>query len=546
MISPVTSNPGLNGKVVRDVTCVNDLSADYISKISQIAQQIYWEMRSGDPQKYRKILTGATCALLFSQESTRTYSSFHNALSCLGARSIEGFRSAQESSVNKGESIFHTIDTFIGQGMGTKFIVIRDGLEGSPRWAQICAFRSYAKKVREFARVHHQTPANLILPIIFNGGDGSHGHPSQLLLDCATFQHEFGRVTDLNFGECNDLGGSRVFSSHLDAAPVLGWKMHICPFEGASLNSRQILGVLRNGTSVKSFSDLKKMLALLDLLYVSRYQFNLRGEKTGEHASSIFSEEHPQISRSLVESHGLKVFHARPIDANAKEISDNLNDHPLDCSGIQSDFGQPTRMAMCIYAINKGLFSLGGIIKSIMPESIGFIRTNLNGQAKKIDGGRYTTAFLENGFVIDHIPIGCGVAIVALIAERSPGIQLNLSMNVRGDGDDSRPKDVIKMYTPSDFEWTGGLDNLLALFTDPTSPKSCRVSRFQGGHRTEKWCWRIPEDTRGDSCVNLKCVTNDKKQGIICHHKEEMIAGKTIRICPMCEWPQEPLALPVV
>lgn len=528
-------------KVVRNVTCVNDLDKPYIEEICNRAGDIYRELREGDAQQFRRILTGSKCVQLFEKESTRTYSSFEDAFHLLGVRDIGGFRSAQESAMIKGDSYFHTIDTYIGQGIGPKFIVIRSAQEGVARWAVICAFRSFAKKVREYAKRYRDIPKNLILPIIFSGGDGPHNHPSQLLLDCATFKQEFGKITGINFGECNDLGGSRVVTSHIDAAAILDWKLHLCPFPDAGLNIRQRYRIITKGISSHEYKSVQEMLHLLDLLYVSRYQFNLRDEKTGVHASSIFDDSHPQINRALVEPFNLPVYHARPIDSYAKEISKDLEDHPLDCSGIQSDFGVPTRMAMCTYAIDQGLFSLEGIIRSLNPEEVGFYKINLDKTpAKEIEYERYTTARVDIGYVIDQIPLGCGGVMTNIISRLYPEIQIVLSINVRGDSDTSIPKDVIKLHVPEGFQWDKQLDSIVALFTEYTAEKSCRVSLFMNGHRVKKWTYRVHgEET--DECCNKNCITSPSyREGIIFSHHLEKIGEKEIKICPFSETPQNP------
>lgn len=528
-------------KLVRDVTCVNDLDKFYIEEIAGRAGKIFRELREGNPHKFANNLTGEKCVLLFAQESTRTYDSFWDTFGLLGAERIAGFRSAKESAMNKGESIFHTVETYLGQGTGVKFVVMRHSLEGSARWAMISAFRAFAKKVRQYTKEYRSFPQNLTLPIIFNGGDGQHSHPSQLLLDCATINHKFRQITDINFGECNDLGASRVVSSHIDAAPILNWQMHFCslPDSESQLNLRQKFNLAKSGIPYSEYTKVKDMLEKINLLYVSRCQFNLRGEKTGAHAAKIFNAEHPRISLKLIGPHNIPVFHARPIDKNAREISPDLYDHPLDYSGIQSDFGVPTRMAMCMYALDNRLFSLPGIISSLQPEKIGFIKKNLGDKpAKIIEHERFTTSMLNHGFVIDHTPLGCGGVMANLISKFCPDIQIVLAINVKGDYSNSIPKDVIKLHVPENFIWPQELDSIVALFSDYTAKKSCRVSQFVNYNRTHKWCYQVISDN-GERCNNKNCVTNpDYNEGIHFRHQRLIFQGQKIKICPFCKTPQ--------
>lgn len=526
--------------LVRDVTCVNDLNKNYVEATVLRANDIYRELRVGNPQQFTNYLAGSKCVLIFSQESTRTYDSFNSTFQALGAGNIVGIRKAEESAIKKGESLFHTIDTYIGQGTGAKFVVVRHQQEGTAKWAQICAFRSFAKKVREFARIYHCYPHNLILPIIFSGGDGQHNHPSQALLDCSTIYHKQKKICNLNFGICNDIGGSRVASSHINMAKILGWKMHFSPLPDAGLNIRQKYNLHEIPSAI--YDNLKAMLPNIGLLYVNRYQFNLRGESTGTHAKKIFSDDHPRISLNLISPFNIPVLHARPIDKYAKEIESDLYDHPLDLSGVQSDFGDPTRMAMCIYALENHLFSLSGIIKTLNPKELGFIKVNLGETPSKkiIEDAQYTKPYLKNAYVIDHIQSGCGEVISAQIRKLFPDVQIVLSVNVKGDETASTPKDVIKLHISDDFVWTKELDNIVALFTDYTAEKSCRVSQFKNGKRIKKRAFRVPSPDQSDRCINKNCITNTEyREDIAFSFRNEWVDKKKVKVCPFCEWPRD-------
>ena len=528
--------------LVRDITCGRDLNLDYIKLITEEGKKIYHELLVGNPGIFRNYLAEQDCDLAFSQASTRTYISFLKAMEKLGAN-VSGYRDAKESAVSKGESIYHTIETLIGQGIGPRFIVVRDSLEGAAEWAKISALRAYAKKVREFAKHYHKFPENLILPVIFNGGGGQQTHPSQLLVDCGAILHRFGEIEGIDFGECNDLGGSRVVSSHIEGAALLDWKLHFCPLpiSGAQLSLRQRYNILRDGIQLEEYNSVKELLKKAALLYVSRYQYNLRGEETGDHAAEIFSQNHPRINRELAVRYGKPIFHAGPVDKNAGEIHPDLYEHPLDFHGIQADFGEPIRMAMCIYAINNRLFELDGIIKTLDPERYGYHKVDLSDTPQKeiIEPSFTPSQFVGgNGYNIDHITPGCGVAIHQYILSNFPGHPIVLSSNIVGKGSNSTPKDQIKWHTPENYPWPVELDRIVALFTEHTSEKSCRVSRFANQKRVQKWAYRtlIPN---GETCVNVNCVTQPKhKESIAFKHRIEMVQDLEVEICPFCGTPQ--------
>jgi len=514
---------------IRDITCVNELSYPYIQKIADLSSSIYRELNLGNVNFYTNTLPHRKVALLFAQKSTRTYDSFLDAFLKLGTNRIVGMRNASESSLGKGETIFHTIDTYIGQGDGTHFIVIRSNLEGTAKWAQIAAYRSYAKKVREFAKTFQEFPRNLVLPIIFNGGDSFHNHPSQLLLDVATLNHVFKRITDFDFGDINDLGGSRVVSSHIDAAKILNWRMHFCALPGAELNQRQKFA-LNQAPKYYEYKSLSKMLGNIDFLYVNRYQYNLRGETHPKKNESFFSKDHPQISLDLVAPHQLRVMHARPIDKYYKEIHPSLWDHELDISGVQSDLGTPTRMAMCLYAIENQLFTLPGIIATTDLFKLGYYQENLNHTPKKKRvGSKYTTALINHGYVIDHIPLGCGTVMSQLIKRFFPDVTIVTSTGVQGKQNQSNIKDVIKIHTNQ--RWTRELTNIVGLFSNYTQNKSCRISQFKDGIRVDKWTYKYPLIPM-DSCINTNCITHGNYMEDICF-RHMLISEKLV--CPFCE-----------
>ena len=136
--------------------------------------------------------------------------------------------------------------------------------------------------------------------------------------------------------------------------------------------------------------------------------------------------------------------------------------------------------------------------------------------------------------MIDHIPKGCGAIIDECIGQILPGTTRILSSNVRGADGLSKPKDVIKIH--GKFEWDYRLSNLVALFTDASSEKSCRVSKFREGKRVEKWAFR--EYAGKGKCINWgkegekgKCVTDPRYGENI---QFDLIDRGDYKECPYC------------
>ena len=498
-------------KLVRDIINTRELSLDYFKWIVKKAQIFYNARLSGDERLYKNLLNGWNVLPLFTQKSTRTHDSFLEALNLMGARHNIGISDPTSSSLGKGETLADTIDTYIGYG--AQFIVLRDSREGSAKWAKICALRSFSRRVIDYIKRNRRYPKNILLPLIFNGGDGSHNHPSQHLLDCAAINYHFKKFTNLNIGIINDLKASRVFASQVDAAAMLKWNLHLFALPGAEIKQREKLRLKNTKTNFKiysKFNNFEKNLSKLDVLYVHRFQKNLReGNK--------FDVECNPITREMLKKNKFKknsiVMHARPIDKEVKEINDTLRYHSWNFSDIQSDFGLATRMAMAYYAIENDLFSLINIIKSLNTSDFGFVKKDLSNIKPKKTMEKFTTAYVQEGYVIDHIPFGCGISMQGIINQLIPHSTTILASNVKGKHEHSIKKDVIKMH--GKFEWTKELDNLIAIFRDISKDKSCVVSKFENGKRVKKWAFKTYHG-KSDCCINPKCITREEfHEGII-------------------------------
>src|SRR5271169_1178008 len=137
------------------VISVLDLSIAEIGEILSLATLLENE----DPLLRMKRLLKRRVALLFYESSTRTRTSFELAAKGLGADTA--LISSQSSSIEKGESLKDTGITL--KALGAECIILRHLSSGAPYLLE-----------RETG-----------LPVL-NGGDGTHEHPSQALLDLRT------------------------------------------------------------------------------------------------------------------------------------------------------------------------------------------------------------------------------------------------------------------------------------------------------------------------------------------------------------------------
>ena len=134
-----------------------------------------------------QILKGKILACVFYEPSTRTRFSFEAAMQKLGGSVISTENASHFSSAMKGESLKDTIQTV---AQYADAIVLRHPEPGA---AEVAA------KVSP-------------VPVI-NGGDGSHEHPTQSLLDLYTIHKELGRMDGFRIGLMGDLLYGRTIHS---------------------------------------------------------------------------------------------------------------------------------------------------------------------------------------------------------------------------------------------------------------------------------------------------------------------------------------------
>jgi len=174
------------------------LNAEEISLILDVAD-VYAD-RSRASEKKLSLLHGMTQINLFFENSTRTRTSFELAGKRLGADVIN--MSVGSSSVKKGETLIDTAMTL--NAMRPDILVIRHSDSGAP----------------------HLLSQKVDCAVI-NGGDGSHEHPTQALLDAQTIRNRKGRLEGLTVAICGDILHSRVARSNIALLNIMGARVRI-------------------------------------------------------------------------------------------------------------------------------------------------------------------------------------------------------------------------------------------------------------------------------------------------------------------------------
>ena len=172
--------------MANNLLSINDLSKKEILEIIEFANNFF-----NDEGSFRResLFPDKTIANVFCEPSTRTKSSFAIAAKNLGCSVIDF--NIENSSVQKGESIYETIDALNLMGV------------------DLCVLRHPESIIRELAETLPEM-------VFVNAGEGSISHPTQALLDLKTIIDHKHKLDDLNIVIIGDLDHSRVTSSFVE------------------------------------------------------------------------------------------------------------------------------------------------------------------------------------------------------------------------------------------------------------------------------------------------------------------------------------------
>ena len=188
--------------------------------------------------KKSELLQGRTVINLFFEDSTRTRTSFELAGKRLGADVIN--MSVANSSIKKGETLIDTAMTL--NAMHPDILVVRHGEAGGT-----------------------QLLAEKVHCAVINGGDGSHEHPTQALLDALTIRRRRGKLEGLKIAICGDILHSRVARSNIHLLVTMGARVRVVAPLTLLPSSIGKLGV-------DVFHDMKEGLTDCDIIMMLRLQ----------------------------------------------------------------------------------------------------------------------------------------------------------------------------------------------------------------------------------------------------------------------------------
>ena len=316
-----TRNDG--GFVHQHLLGIEGLTAPEISFLLDLADH-YAEAQRKRTRGERK-LDGRSVINLFFENSTRTSTSFELAAQRLGADVIN--MQVAASSIKKGETLIDTAMTL--NAMHPDVLVVRHPDSG--------AVALLAEKVNGS---------------VINGGDGSHEHPTQALLDALTIRRRKGRLQGLKVAICGDILHSRVARSNIYLLNIMGAQVRVIAPPTLLPGKVEMLGVA-------AYFDMNEGLRDCDIVMMLRLQTE---RMQGSYVPSIreyfrfFGLDHEKLKHAAPDA---MIMHPGPMNRGV-EIDSELADD-IDRSAIreQVEMGVAVRMA-CLDALTRNLPPLNG------------------------------------------------------------------------------------------------------------------------------------------------------------------------------------------
>ena len=311
MKSPASSPPASPALFPhRHLLGIEGLKADEITYLLDRAESYVAQNRQVD--KRLSLLRGRTLMNLFFESSTRTRMSFELAGKRLGADVIN--MSVEGSSIKKGETLMDTAMTL--NAMRPDALVVRHSESG--------AVALLAMKVG---------------CAVINGGDGSHEHPTQALLDALTIRRRKGKLKGLIVTICGDILHSRVARSNMQLLNIMGAQVRVVAPPTLLPPQVERLGV-------EVHHDMRRGLAGCDIVMMLRLQSE---RMSGSYVPSLREYFHfygLDAAKLAVASPDALVMHPGPMNRGVEIDTDLADDIDRSAIAEQVEVGVAVRMAV--------------------------------------------------------------------------------------------------------------------------------------------------------------------------------------------------------
>lgn len=287
-----------------------------IGTILDLAETYVIQNRSQEKRKDLRL--GRTLVNLFYENSTRTRTSFELAAKRLGFDVIN--MQTQASSVAKGETLIDTAMTL--NAMHLDVLVVRHPDSG--------AVKLLSEKVN---------------CAVINGGDGSHEHPTQALLDALTIRRRKGRIDGLTVAICGDVLHSRVARSNIYLLNAMGAQVRL-------IGPKTLIPSNIDRMGVEVFNDMKKGLDGVDVVMMLRIQ---NERMKGNFIPSIREYFHffgLDAAKLALAKPDAVIMHPGPMNRGVEIDSDVADDVERSLIREQVEMGVAVRMA-CVDLLTR-------------------------------------------------------------------------------------------------------------------------------------------------------------------------------------------------
>ena len=308
------------GYLHRHLLGIEGLTAGEIPYLLDLANR-YVELNRL-PGAKQDLLAGLTVINLFFENSTRTRTSFELAAKRLSANVVN--MSIAWSSIKKGETLIDTAMTL--NAMHPDVLVVRHPDSG--------AVKLLSEKING---------------AVINGGDGSHEHPTQALLDALTIRRRRGRLEGLLVAICGDITHSRVARSNIHLLLTMGARIRV-------IAPPTLLPAKIQRMGVETFFDIREGLKDCDIVMMLRLQSErMQGSfvpSTREYFR-YFGLDREKLKAAKPDA---LVMHPGPMNRGVEIDSELADDLHRSVIREQVEMGVAVRMA-CLEALTNGTTS---------------------------------------------------------------------------------------------------------------------------------------------------------------------------------------------
>jgi aspartate carbamoyltransferase catalytic subunit len=304
----------------RHLLGIEGLSPDEITLLLDLSEAYVEQNRA--PEKKSTLLRGRTIINLFFENSTRTRTSFELAGKRLGGDVIN--MSAEASSVKKGETLIDTAMTL--NAMLPDVLIVRHPDSG--------AVQLLSEKVN---------------CAVINGGDGTHEHPTQALLDALAIRRRRGSLMGLTVAICGDILHSRVARSNIHLLNAMGARVRV-------IAPPTLMPAAIDRLGVEVFTDMREGLKGCDIVMMLRLQLERMQGKFVPSVREYFHFYGLDREKLALAKPDALIMHPGPMNRGVEIDSEVADDVERSLIREQVEMGVAVRMA-CLDILTRNLLS---------------------------------------------------------------------------------------------------------------------------------------------------------------------------------------------